>query len=275
MDGMTDPTISRRGLLRASGGTFGLSLLDDRPRWFADDCPEATVEPSMGHHEDGGMACDDDHSETESLRSAVDETITTQYPDIGRLLDEGFVPYFDIKIPPSRDGYSHWIQPEYLADEAVLDPDRPESILVDNERWQPIGVMFIATKGGEPVEDPPAVYTEGEDDVCAPWHYHTGLPGRFAWWYYRKAFEGEFRTDDRSFPCATPKMLHLWTVPHPEGAYAHGPPPQEYRDSPPADDPGFETSVEPHEEPLSWDVLPDDVESRAKPNEWLAKYWQW
>jgi hypothetical protein len=53
---------------------------------------------------------------------------------------------------------SHWLNPGYINDGGVLDPERPESVLVDHRLWRPLGVMFTATKHGNRVEKPPAVY---------------------------------------------------------------------------------------------------------------------
>lgn len=291
---MTDDdsaTVSRRTLLRASAGTVAVSTIgtgqasatgdDGRQPWFDRRCPDATLEPSMGHCVEGGMdGCADDHPATVELQDAVRKALETRYSDAGDLVEAGFKPYFDA-LDRDADGWSHWINSDYVGDDAVLDPDRPESVLVDNETWRSIGVMFIATRGGEPI-DPPAVYggdadgtttdgpTDEPDDPCSPWHYHAGLPGRFAWWYYRQAYERDVADGDLRLPCRTPCMMHVWTVDHPEGVYAHGGPPREYRDREPADDPGFETDAEPGEDDLDWDALPDDLEPDRRPDEMAA-----
>ncbi len=281
-----DPTTNRRRLLRATGGALTLPLVgsvradtDDHEDHDHEDggrgfgrCPDATLEPSMIHCPDASMeGCADDHPETQRLQAAAQETLETQYPTVGALLDQDFLPYFDV-LRSSEEGYSHWLSPEFIDDEGTLDPERPESVLVDNEWWQPIGVMFIATEFGEPVDVPPAVYGEGEPDPerCSPWHAHVGLPGRVAWWYYRQVYEGDFRRGDVLLPCETPCMMHVWTVSHPDGIYAHDPPPSEDRREPA--DPGFETDAEPGEDPLEWDHLPDDVVPDRSPEEYLRRF---
>ncbi|ELY47620.1 hypothetical protein [Natronorubrum sulfidifaciens] len=270
-------SVSRRTLLRASAGIATVSVVGAGQAsatervsidGFGGACPDATLEPSMGHCVDGGMdGCADDHPATVELQAAVQETLEERYPDVGSLIEAGFKPYFDT-LDWDADGWSHWINPEYVGDDAVLDPERPESVLVDNETWRSIGVMFIATRDGEPIE-PPAVYDD-DGDRCSPWHYHAGLPGRFAWWYYRQAYERDFETGDVSLPCRTPCMLHVWTVDHPEGVYAHDGPPREYRDGEPADDPGFETDAEPGTDELDWDTLPENLVPEQRPDELAA-----
>lgn len=274
-DSDDDLNVSRRALLRASAGTVALAGVGSAQaggedavgpaRRFGSGCPEATIEPSMVHCEGANTAgCADDHPATVELQSAVAEALEHRYPDVNALIDAGYKPYFDT-LETGDDSWSHWLNPAFIGDDELLNPERPESVLVDNESWRSIGVMFIATRDGDPAE-PPAVYGEDESaDLCSPWHAHAGLPGRFAWWYYQQVYEGDFKEGDLKFPCRTPCMLHVWTVDHPESVYAHGAPPQEYRDQPPADDPEFETDAVPGEDELGWDVLPDEVVPQRTP----------
>ena len=324
---MTDDTegadVSRRALLRASGGAVGLSVVgtaaaddggDGRaasgPEPAFERCPDATLRPSTGYCAGAStVGCADDHQATVELRAAVRETLETRYPDVGALLDAGFKPYFDTLEVTDDDGWSHWLNPAFIGDDTVLNPDRPESVLVDNETWRSIGVMFIATRDGDPIEAPPAVYendeatpgdpnddgverdgaddqTEadpdhddgeghdghdhgavGHEDRCSPWHYHAGLPGRFAWWFYRQTYEADVAGGELSAPCRTPCVMHVWTVDHPESVYAHDAPPAEYRDLEPATEPGFDTDAEPGADELDWDVLPEEVVPDSRPEE--------
>ena len=266
--------VSRRTLLRASAGSVALSSVGSAraggdsdsaaARQFGRGCPEATIEPGMAPCEGTSEAgCADDHPTTTDLRAGVADSLEARFPDVGALIDAGFRPYFDT-LETGDDSWSHWLQPEFIGDDGMLDAERPESVLVDNETWRTMGVMFIATRGGDPVYSPPAVY---EDDAgrCSPWHAHTGLPGRFAWWYYQQVYEES--EADLSFPCRTPCMLHVWAVDHPESVYAHDAPPREYRDLAPAGDPGFETDAVPGEDSLGWDALPDDLVPERTPDE--------
>ncbi|MEY7851605.1 hypothetical protein AB7C87_20670 [Natrarchaeobius sp. A-rgal3] len=319
MNGERDRSaVRRRALLSAVGSAVGVSAVGTTTARDAESggsrrCPDATIRTDMDHCEGASMErCADDHPETIELREQASETIDTQYPTVGSLLEEEFLPYFDIKRPGATAGWSHWLSPEYIGDDTLVDPDRPESILVDNESWRPIGVMFIATVDGDPV-DPPTLYAasasdngdsiddgangdsshEGADDGsshsetdhaetdhegtgdenrCSPWHYHRGLPGRLAWAYYRQVHERDYEEGELSVPCRTPCMMHVWTVPHPEGVFAHDAPPPEYRGGPPVADPGFETDADPDEEPLGWDALPDDAVPDRKPRDLLTSW---
>ncbi|WP_148680530.1 hypothetical protein [Halovivax ruber] len=263
------PVLSRRRLLAVSGGAFAATATGragasaERPggdrgrraRWLDGRCPDATIEPSHGHCEESTTGgCADDHPETVAIQTAVAEALADQYPTVGALVDDGYRPYFDT-LERGEDGWSHWLNPEYIGDDTVLDPERPGSVLVDNRTWRALGVMFIASRDGEPV-DPPPVYGEGEPDDarCSPWHYHAGLPGRKAWWYYQAVYdEGN---PPLLPPCRTPCVLHVWAVDHPESVYAHDAPPAKYRDGP-ADRTGLDTNARPGDDALGWETLPD------------------
>lgn len=260
--------ITRRRALQASGTvTFtGLGTItafgdDSTDGGLFDDeyCEQTSLKSGMIHY-DGSMhqVCGDDHPESVAIQNDVRQSLAENYPTVGALIEDGFIPYFDF----FADGdWAHWIQPEYIGDDEVLNPSRPESILVDNTYWRPIGVMFIATEGGDPMDPPPTVYHD--EDVgafggdCTPWHAHVGLPGRYSWWKYETVYG-----DGGTLPCRTPWMMHVWTYDHEESIYAHDAP--EERGGPPAEPPGFETDADPNEETLGPEHLPDAVRDRGR-----------
>ncbi|QIO23167.1 hypothetical protein [Haloarcula sp. JP-L23] len=264
-DELTAGSLSRRDVLRASGGVFGLSgggtsagpAISFRP-----DCPDATTRPAMRDCEDATTAgCADDHPRTKELRDEATRALERDFSTVGALLDDGFVPYFDLLTDGDSGGWSHWLNPRYIGDESILDAGRPAAVMVDNKWWRPLGVMFVATRDGEQLDDPPSVYggaDEDDDARCSPWHHHVGLPGRYAWWKYQQVWGDGAETGLR-LPCRTPCMMHVWTLPNPNGVYAHGPPPQGSRGGPPAEPAGFETSATPGEDELGVDVLAEEL----------------
>ncbi|WP_418280442.1 hypothetical protein [Halorubrum sp. DTA98] len=255
--------ISRRRLLCGSGGALGLLGLgstsvtahgsdrDDGDDGGGGRCPKPTLEPGMVHYDDSMHAvCSDDHPATQALQADVRAAVEEQFPTVGALIDAGFVPYFDFF---AEGNWSHWINPEFIRDDSVLDPERPESVLVDHTWWRPIGVMFVATDDGEPVDPPPSSYVDdGDGGACTPWHAHVGFPGRYSWWKYRKAYHGR-----AEFPCRTPWMMHVWLYPHRESIFAHAAP--EDRGGPPAEPAEFDTDADPNEVELGPEHLPDAV----------------
>lgn len=260
-----EKSTTRRRLLQVSGalGLTGLASTTAAADDLRDDkyCDQATTEPSMVHYDDSlHQVCDDDHPESRVLQDDVREALEENYPTVGALIEDGFIPYFDFFADLD---WAHWINPEYIADDKVLDPERPESILVDNNYWRPIGVMFIATDDGEPVGTPPTVYHDEDIEAsggdCTPWHAHTGLPGRYSWWKYENIHGEGLRF---SLPCRTPWMMHVWIYDHKKSMYAHDAPKE--RGGPPAEPPGFKTDADPNEEKLGPEHLPDAVKSKGK-----------
>jgi hypothetical protein len=241
------------------------------------DCRGGQLEPGHAHEPCGGSSTtgcpgspDYDDELYEKTRRIVRETrssLQSDYATVGTLIDEGYVPYFDIATPGSEGGFSHWLNPEFVGDStAKPDPAAPESVLIDNRWWRPIGAMYVATDGGDPVDDPSELWGyERDGEVCSPWHAHDGFPGRFAWWYYRQVYESEAAEGTVPFPCVTPCMLHVWIYPAPAGP--HGPsgdaPLPENRGGPPANDPGFSADAVPGEDDLSLETVPEDVRQRA------------
>jgi len=266
-DPSDDPGITRRRVLRETGGTVGLLGLGtgrvaaDDSREAEEHCSETTLEPSVVHYDDSiHEVCDDDHPASREIQADVGEALERKYPTVGALIDDGFVPYLDF----FADGdWSHWINPEYIGDGSMVDPERPESVLVDHTWWRPIGVMFVATDEGEPVDRPPSVYTEEGEAArtCLPWHAHVGLPGRHAWWKYRNAYGGTAGRSEGGYPCRTPWMMHVWIHAHPESIYAHAAP--DARGGPPASPAGFDTDADPGEEALGPEHLPDMLRGKV------------
>ncbi|SEO56483.1 hypothetical protein SAMN04487948_103255 [Halogranum amylolyticum] len=254
-----DRPVSRRRLLSALGATAGFATVGvgevraTRSGRDAESCTETTVGPSMVHYNDSiHEVCSDDAPETVAIREAVKTSLADEYPTVGALIDAGYIPYFDFFADGS---WSHWINPEFIGDDSMVDPSRPESVLVDHTWWRPIGVMFMATVEGERRDPPPTVYED--DGACVPWHAHVGLPGRYAWWKYQTVYG-----DVSEFPCRTPWMMHVWNYPHSESTYAHAAP--EYRGGPPAEDPGFETDADPNEEELAPKHLPAALSAKVE-----------
>lgn len=264
-------SISRRTLLAASAGTVGVfgtgsaSAVSDDHSGGRTECPEATFRPKMVHYDDAPeKVCADDHPVTQELQQSVRRSLETKYPTVGSLIGDGFIPYFDYVTSDGDSGVSHWLSPEFLSDDTILDPARPESVLVDHASWRPIATMFIATRRGEPVDAPPPIYgDEHAGDQCLPWHTHVGVPGRSAWWKYRLLYEDGFDEVPRRLPCRTPWMMHVWAYSHPEGIYAHDPPPPGERGVPAADRAGFETDAVPGEDELEWEMLPESLKQRV------------
>lgn len=298
-DDRSVPSTSRRAVLKSAAGAFGLAGVglarghdgesESGTARGTGACSGTTKAPSMVHYDESGMAaCADDHPATRALQADVAAALEDRFPTVGSLMEAGFVPYFDFFTAEGPGAWSHWLSPDFLDDDAVLDPATPESVLVDHRWWRPMGVMFVATRDGGRVDPPPAVYgaeavdvdearladeatdaadaagNDGAADACLPWHAHVGVPGRYSWWKFRVAYADGLGSAVDGLPCRTPWMMHVWAHPHPESRYAHGAPPPGNRGGPPAEDPGFDTDADPGEDQLGPEVLPDAFRDRIE-----------
>ena len=187
---------------------------------------------AAGEHVHHG-ACDDSHAEVVELVEATRSALAELYPDGPTMMAKGYIPYFDAAVPggypPGGSGVSHWLNPDYIGDGILLDPTRPESILMD-EWYRPIGAMFIADDGVEP----PPVYVNEDGSHCHPWHPHTDAPATFSWWFYRTMYRDGPVEAEHDMRQETAEMMHLWTIHNPHGVFAgHDYPPPSSRQGPP------------------------------------------
>lgn len=198
---------------------------------------QADEGPDHGNH-DPYAGCDDEHPATIDIRSRVTFALETIYKDVVALTALGFHPYFDGAVPggypPGGEGVAHWIGPHFIDDGVMLDPLRPEAILLDE--WnRPIGMMFIENSW----ESGPAVYVNDDGTPCYPWHPHTDYPARSGWMWYRAMYDGSWQDGTMELPDQTPSMMHVWAD-NPFGTYsAHEYPPSEMREGPPGPLPSY------------------------------------
>ncbi|MUV86560.1 hypothetical protein GJ631_08265 [Natronomonas sp. CBA1123] len=220
---------------------------------------------------------------TKDIIEASRESLTQVYNDVGTLLARGYIPYFDVVTPGATGGVSHWLNPGYIGDNHYEpNPLRPDSIILDNEWWKPIGPMYVAAEEGEVhwrseedelMEVRDAWGYENDCGECFPYHPHDGVAGRFAWWYYRQVHEQDAAEGDVMLPCYTAPMMHSWIYPTPDGPHGatSGAPPQKFRPGGPPNQPGYPTPVDPTETDLSLDVLPEAVQEAAMPERLAAE----
>lgn len=226
--------------------------------------------------------CTDWPQDTIDLIEASREALTSPaYNNPGSLVALGYIPYFDAALPgPGYDGVSHWLNPRFIGDDHYEpNPWRPDSIILDNQWWKPLGPMYIATEDGDPHwrdEDGEVMEVrdvwgyENDCGECFPFHPHDGTPGRFAWWYYRQVHESDYtsgETGDLTLPCYTAPMMHSWIYPTPYGPHGAtaGAPPRQYRPGGPPNRPGYPTPATPGEDELSLELLPGPVQQAAMP----------
>lgn len=124
----------------------------------------------------------------------------------------------------AADGYqlqwgdrAHYLNRDYLFDEAVLDPDRPEFLMYEPTPKGKllVGFMFFARTVDE--HGPPL------GGSLAPWHYHPWGPRGYCAEGGLIPFsrpDGMGRCPEGVRVMRSAEMLHVWFIDHPLGPYA-------------------------------------------------------
>ena len=119
-------------------------------------------------------------------------------------------------IHDSGTGVEHFINAEFQEDDAILDPNRPESLVyaVDGDERRLVAAMYMLDRG-MPLEDVPNF-----GGALMQWHVHDNLcyteDGRVAG--VTDGADGEC-PEGLFKPEPTP-MIHVWIEPHPCGPFA-------------------------------------------------------
>ena len=108
----------------------------------------------------------------------------------------------------------HYVNPEYLFDDRILDCEHPEFLLYDPVDHHLLGFMFLARTLEEHGPQPGGPLTV--------WHYHL--------WAHPRCVEKELwvvGVVDEEGECASgkasrrsPEMMHVWMIDHPHGRFA-------------------------------------------------------
>ena len=132
-----------------------------------------------------------------------------RFNDLAAATADGYLP-----VTPPGLPIVHYVNPAYMNDGRILDPQHPESLIYVNTRHGAVlvGAMYLMPATGMPGPDIGGPLT--------PWHKHTNLC---------------FATDtgmivaltDATGACPagtvnrmTPEMLHVWIVDNPEGPFS-------------------------------------------------------
>lgn len=140
-------------------------------------------------------------------RASLDAALKHGWFDIERAFADGF--------QPDRINRTHFPNLEYMFDDVILDPERPEWLVYhDSPDGKVLMALMFFTRELEEVGPTPA-------GPLAQWHYH---PYR----YERCAVKGLWTVGntDSNGKCAegvpvtrTPEMFHVWFIDHPLGRF--------------------------------------------------------
>lgn len=153
--------------------------------------------------------------ELEAARALIVSTrdsVSVRFPDEAALVAAGYRSIGDGRI---RGSFEHFVNAEYLTDGRELDPDRIESIILENlgTAKRVASAMYILEMGKTMDEVPDLA---GELTV---WHDHQNLC-----WDDAGVRLAGLLVDGRCVPRGTfrptPPMLHVWVQEHPCGPFA-------------------------------------------------------
>jgi hypothetical protein len=150
----------------------------------------------------------------EMTRAALDPATTSEA--VVTTADAEAAGYVWIGDGRRPGGFQHYINPELLADERVLDPDRIEALVFENTASGPVLVsaMYLLDPGAT-MADVPDVAGD-----LTQWHDHQNL----CWDATGTRLAGVSLDGERCRPGgtlrATPPMLHVWLDDHDCGPFA-------------------------------------------------------
>ncbi|MEA3018603.1 MAG: hypothetical protein QOI47_127 [Actinomycetota bacterium] len=126
-----------------------------------------------------------------------------QWPDLAAAQAAGY-----LAVTPLGRPLVHYVNPRFLNDGHLVDPARPESLLVAGTTV--VGAMYLADSPGQDVPAPGGCLT--------PWHDHTNL-------CFAGGKVAGVTASDGTCPAgetnrATAPMLHVWAIPRPNGPFS-------------------------------------------------------
>lgn len=144
-----------------------------------------------------------EHAATQLWRAT--ETATRRYASLSAAVEDGYVAF-----NPIGDPLVHYVNPEYLRDGRVLDPEHVESLLYEASLRGPVLVAAMYS-----LEDPSASPPDIAGQLT-PWHRHDDL----CFTPQGEVVGAAPRCPAGSATYFTPWMLHVWLVPDRYGPFA-------------------------------------------------------
>ena len=115
--------------------------------------------------------------------------------------------YVQIAPPFGREG-AHWLNPAYMGDGQFVNPNRVESLVYRGDTLE--AAMYMMDDADQPGVDVGGCLT--------PWHLHDNLCIADGFQIVGITSTGDCPTGSTNEP--TPRMLHVWLVPHEGGPFA-------------------------------------------------------
>ena len=187
----------------------------------------AASHPGGGHAEEGARSlpgdpifsgADTSHADEAELEAAralilaTREAVLAAFPDEASVVRAGYRSIGDGRVPGT---FEHFVHLGYLVDGRELDPQRVESIVLENTgAGKRVASAMYILELGRTMEDVPDVAGE-----LTAWHDHQNLC-----WDESGIRLAGILVDGRCVPRGifrpTPPMLHVWLQDHPCGPFA-------------------------------------------------------
>jgi len=211
----------RRGLL--AGALAMIVVSGDFAGWAASVERSASISPAAATaHNHGGTSATTRQPTAAELQAAatlVTETkaAVVRYATLTAAIAAGYKP-----MEPPDGEIVHYVNPDYMADAYILDPQHIQSLIYFNGKGgtQLIGAMYIMptrAEDGPDIGGPLTVWHQ-HNNIC--FENNTGIAVAFV-------HSSDFDSTDKSGSCprgstlrVTPQMLHVWLIDNPDGPFA-------------------------------------------------------
>ncbi|MEZ5382855.1 MAG: hypothetical protein R2754_13810 [Microthrixaceae bacterium] len=110
--------------------------------------------------------------------------------------------------PPFGGEGAHWLNPDYMGDGHYLNPNRVESLVYRGNTLE--AAMYMMDTADQPGIDVAGCLT--------PWHLHDNLCIAAGFQIVALTSTGDCPAGSENRP--TPRMLHVWLIPHTGGPFA-------------------------------------------------------
>lgn len=210
----------RRGLL--AGALVMVAVSGDIAGWAASVQWTTSSSSAADVHSHGGSAATTRQPTAAELAAAAKLVADTKaalarYAKLDAAIAAGYKP-----MEPPDGEIVHYVNPTYMADPYVLDPQHVQSLIYFNGKdgTRLIGAMYIMPSRAEtgPQIGGPLTVWHQHNNIC--FDNTTGIAVAFV-------HSSDFDSTDKSGSCprgstlrVTPQMLHVWLIDNPDGPFA-------------------------------------------------------
>ena len=163
-------------------------------------------QPEHGHHGQDPCMVPVTPADYQAADQLIANTTAAmkKYHKLDAALAAGYVQI----APPFAGEGAHYLNPAFMNDGQFVNPDRVESLVYRDDTLE--AAMYMMDNAGQPGIDVAGCLT--------PWHLHDNLCIADGLQIVGLSDWGDCPTGSQSRP--TPRMLHVWLIPHEGGPFA-------------------------------------------------------